>query len=180
MPRRYSISTVVLATIVFTAVIGVGVTQAYSLHGCEYDNNSIEPISYRFYSVGATYETAFTSGQAAWDGTPSPGTFTENSTSLDPEINVTDGDFDMGWYASATWGCNDGLYTGNEVNIKFDTENMAGLSAHEKKIVAEHELGHAYGLADVSTGCRVMRIGTAFTCGTMPAQDDIDGVNAVY
>jgi hypothetical protein len=59
---------------------------------------------------------------------------------------------------------------------------MAGLTAYQKKVVAEHEIGHAYGLGEApQSGCRVMRPGTfKFTCGTMPATDDINGANAIY
>ena len=89
--------------------IGAGLTnkelarrrEAYLPHGCEYDNDSISPISYRFFSVGSLYETAFTSGQARWDAQSVPGYFSEHSSSWDPEINVTDGVYGGGYYALA-------------------------------------------------------------------------------
>lgn len=169
-----------LTSVVLVAVTA-GPVQAFTTHGCEYDNNSITPISYRFYSVNSAFETAFTSAQAAWDGTSAPGYFSEQSWSWDPEINVTDGTYSGTWWAQASWGCSSGLYSGNEVNIKFDTSDMSGLSATEKKIVAMHELGHAYGLGHVTSGCHVMRQGTyKFTCGTMPSSDDVSGVHSIY
>ncbi len=164
------------------SLYGAGAAIAYVTHGCEYDNDSISPVEYRFFSVGSAYETAFKNAEAAWDATASPGHFAEDSSSLDPEINVTDGVFSGSWWALTSWGCNGGLYSGNETNTKFDTDGMADLTATEKKIVAEHEIGDSYGLGDTpQTGCRVMRQGEhKFTCGTMPAADDINGVNAVY
>jgi len=156
---------------------------AYNLHGCEYDNNSISPIQYRFFSVGDNYENASQGAANAWNGVSVPGRFEEHSTSLDPEVNITDGTTSTNLWAFTSWGCNGGRYSGNEVNVEFYTNNMSGLSAYEKKIVAEHELGHAYGLDDTAnqTGCRVMRTGShKFTCGTMPASDDISGVQAIY
>lgn len=162
-------------------VMAAAPASAYAIHGCEYDNNSINPISYRFFSVNAAYEAAFTGAQAAWDGTSAPGYFSEQSCSWDPEINVTDGVYSGTWWAQASWGCNGGLYSGNEVNIKFDTNDMSGLSANEKKIVAMHEIGHAYGLGHMQSGCHVMRQGTyKFTCGAMPSSDDVAGVHAIY
>ena len=58
--------------------------------GCRYDPDSIDPISYRFLSVGSDYETAFTDIEEGWDDTSAPGYFEEYSTSFDPEINVAD------------------------------------------------------------------------------------------
>jgi len=177
LPAAVAGTLIALVMVALTA----GPVQAYTTHGCEYDNNSINPISYRFFSVNSAYETAFTSAQAAWDGTSAPGYFSEQSWSWDPEINVTDGTYSGTWWAYASWSCSSGFYSGNEVNIKFDTSDMSGLSATEKKIVAEHELGHAYGLGHVTSGCHVMRTGSyKFTCGTMPSSNDVAGVQYIY
>jgi hypothetical protein len=155
---------------------------AYVVHNCQYDPDSISPISYKFFDVTSAFQTAFKDGEAAWDATSSPGFFREFPYLVDPEINVTDGSFSGDWLARTTWGCSNGWYSGNEVNIQFDTVDMSDLTAYQKKITAEHELGHAYGLADTpQTGCRVMRQGEyKWTCGSMPAADDINGVNYIY
>ncbi len=155
----------------------------YAFRGCKYDPDTIEPISYRFFSVGSIYETAFKEGEKAWDQTTVPGYFHEHSRSVDPEINVIDSRSSGQWDAMMTGQCptDTGLYEGNEVEIEFNTRKMAPLTAKQKKIVAMHELGHAYGLAHVPDGCRLMRQGAyKFTCGTMPSADDIAGVTALY
>ena len=155
----------------------------YVFSGCKYDPSTIDPISYRFYSVHSDSEEAFKDAEEEWDATAAPGSFVEYSYSLDPEINVTDtarSDDFPAWY---TYECNDntGLYKGNEVNIDFNTNVINSYSANDKKIVAMHEIGHAYGLDHVSFGCRLMRgTGIIYTCLTEPIADDVDGVEALY
>lgn len=64
---------------------------------------------------------------------------------------------------------------------------MSGLSSYQKKLVAEHEIGHAYGLTHVTATCdsaakAVMSQGSIkFSCvGTPRWPDDVSGVNAKY
>ena len=157
---------------------------AYTFTGCKYDSGSISPIQYRFYSVTSTYVTAFQNAQAKWDQTSSPGYFGENSTSLDPEIPVQDGEYSGSFWAQVAWNCDsDGTYSGNEVSyLRFDTWDMRGLSASQREKVAMHELGHAYGLGHVTSSyCRVMEPGTdKFSCNYLPDSDAVNGVNALY
>ena len=155
----------------------------YRLHGCKYSPNSINPIQYRFFSVGSAYERAFKQAEAAWDATSAPGYFEEHSTSWDPEINVTDERRRDSLWAEMTAECysTTGLYLGNEVGIEFNTRIMDGLTAHKKKVIAMHEIGHAYGLDELYEGCRVMRQSyQIFTCLTAPTADDVAGVTALY
>jgi hypothetical protein len=167
-----------LASVVVTA----DSAQAYVVHGCKYDPASIDPISFRFFSVGSLYVTATKSGVSRWNAAAVPGYFQEQSLSPDPEVNVTDGPYGGEWYALTWWGCTSGLYSGNEVNLDWDTVNSAGLTTTQKRDIAIHELGHAYGLADVSGSlCRVMDAAKAVAqCGYFPASDDINGVNYIY
>lgn len=156
---------------------------AYVLGTAHYDPNSINPIQYRFFSVGSLYVTASKSAEAAWDATTAPGYFAESTWSLDPEVNVIDGAYGAGFWAR-TIGADangDHLWDGNEVQVDFNTNGMASLTANQKQIVAEHELGHAYGLNENNGMCCVMQQGNnKFTCGRMPANDDITGVDAIY
>ena len=155
----------------------------YRFQECHYDPDTINPIQYRFFSVGSAYERAFKQAEAAWDATSAPGYFEEHSTSWDPEINVTDEYRRDGSWAQTTVECiiTIGLYYGNEVQIEFNTRIMDGLTAHKKKIIAMHELGHAYGLDELYEGCRLMRQSyQIFACLTAPTADDVAGVTALY
>lgn len=148
------------------------------------DNGSISPIQYKYINITSTMKTAAQAGQSSWDSTSAPGYFGQSTTSVDPEIPIYDGNYSGGWWAQVAWSCSgDGTYSGNEVShMKFDISDMNGLSASEKKLVAAHEFGHAYGLGHTYSGCRVMRQGQhKFTCGISgPASNDVAGVDALY
>jgi hypothetical protein len=157
---------------------------SYTFSGCKYSGSS-PAISYRYFSVSSTFQTAFDQGQYAWDVTPVPGYFYPTSSS-DPMINVYDASSYSGtWWALSSWGCSGGTYTSNETTVKMDAAEMSSLSAYQKKLVLIHELGHVYGLWHSGSGCsssRVMSQGTTkFSCsGTAPWSNDQAGVIARY
>ena len=67
------------------------------------------------------------------------------------------------------------------MNIRYDLSNIGELTDDELVVVSVHELGHAYGLSDQSSLCRVMNIAKALEfCTSFPAADDQNGVNALY
>lgn len=188
---RIAVECLLLGVVVGAMLLSmVSPANAWVLNRCKYAGSD-PTIHYKFYSVTSTYETAFQSGQAAWDATSSPGYFKE-VTGWDPNLEVRDE-----WSSSTKWawvagGCPSGTYqtwNGNETYMTFNTRTMASLSATEKKIVAIHEMGHSYGLAHSSLGCGanrpVMRSDPTWVldnCGdaNAPYPNDVAGVNAQY
>jgi hypothetical protein len=159
--------------------------EAYEYLWSRYDPNSIDPIQYRFFdNCDSSWITAFKDGEAAWDSVDVPGYFQEHSWSFDPEIEVRSGDFgsDFIGATSCVDDNQDGYWDGNENRIWFNTD-YNWLTAFEKKVVAEHELGHAYGLAHEDDICTLMctYAEDVFSCATgTPGSDEIDGVNWIY
>ena len=74
-----------------------------------------------------------------------------------------------------------GLWKSNEVKIDFNTTKMNTRSLNQRKTIAMHEIGHAYGLSHVNTYCRLMKQGAEkFTCASMPRPADVDLVVQLY
>lgn len=152
-------------------------------HGYHYDPATIDPIEYMYFFVGTEYQTALDAAASAWNATSAPGYFQRTNLSLDPEIHVSDSDYDEDWCACCIFVTSgNGIYDGNEVEIRFDTENMAGLTADQKKIVAEHELGHAYGLDELTADHAhvMLQPPQLWWYSNYPASGDIAGVEAIY
>ncbi len=141
----------------------------------------INPIPYSYFSVGSDYITAFDDAADRWNAVNVDPDLEFQGSNTDPQIDVRDG-----WYFGDHWALahtqctSDGTFTGNDVKIEFNTKTMNALNANKKKIVAMHEIGHAYGLAHVSTNCHVMKQGTQkFSCSSLPHANEIAEVNSI-
>ncbi len=174
-----------LATLGALVLLGLvpGISAAIPL-GCRFDTGSINPVSYSFFSVGSDYQTAFNGAANVWNNASVDPELEFQGSNMDPEVDVRDG-----WYFGNQWALahtqcsSDGTFTGNDVKIEFNTKTMDSLSAAQKKLVAMHEIGHAYGLhEDNNNGnCRVMRQGTGkFSCtSSLPHSVEIAEVNSI-
>lgn len=174
---------VIILGLVIGSVTGY-IANAYTVTGCRYSPGSIDPIAYRFFAVSdSSLINASKFGADAWNLTPSPGFFREESISLDPEINITDDLYPSSpFYAVIQFQCTNGYYNGNEVNFIWNNSFSVFLNSNKKRAVASHELGHAYGLDHVTTLCRIMRadVGDMTDCLiSIPQTDDINGAIAV-
>ena len=128
----------------------------------------------------STFQVAVNGARVSWNATSSPGYFSNDQNAPDPKIDIYDRDCWWGDYARMVYLCGvNSIFLGNEVDIKFNTDTMSGLSASDKSKVAMHEMGHAYGLDHVNSGCVVMRkyLSQFKNCSPLPASGDVDGVN---
>ena len=80
--------TAALMTVALLAVLASSAEANYN--GCRYDPDTIDPITYDFYSVELQINTSVRTGEAVWDSTSAPGYFSEDNYASDPEINIYD------------------------------------------------------------------------------------------
>ena len=157
---------------------------AWEPNGCKYGGTN-PTISYWLKSVGTDWTTAVQVGQAAWDAESVPGYFTQ-VYGTPRNIEITDANYAFGAPGQHYGLCQGGVWMQNLSFIELDTSYLAGYTAYKEKVVAIHELGHAYGLAhETYTNCTipsVMVYSLAFICApfTPPWLDDVNGVNAIY
>lgn len=167
----------------FGLMIGTS-ANAYTSLGCTYAPGTINPISFRFYSVGdSSLVTSTKYGVGAWNSTSAPGNFQETTTSLDPEVNVTDDSYPTdGFYAKVFFTCINGHFSGNEVNLIWNNPKVGTRTLSQKYRIATHELGHAYGLDHLNSGCHIMRYDVGFMTDCLrstPSSDDVAGATAL-
>ena len=87
-----------------------------------------------------------------------------------------------------SYGCSSGVFSSHEGKIYFNDVHMPN-STYAKKVVAVHELGHAYGLDEEYMSCystpKVMEQGSekwslVGNCSSSPPwADDVNGWDAV-
>jgi len=99
----------VLGFAAFVSMFAIGPSRpadAYVLNGCKFAGTNPQ-ITYGFDGVTTTWQTAFNSGQAAWDA-ESPGWGGWFTASTPANIPVWDASYDASWLGLASGGCDSG------------------------------------------------------------------------
>ena len=188
MAVRFSVMAVSGGLLAAAFFLAHAPAEAYNPSGCKFSGSN-PTIDYRFYGLPSIYQSAFNSGQSAWDSTAAPGYFNYAPNDPSPNIEVRSTwstSTNVAW-TGGSCGSN-GVWNGNKVGITFNERFLDDDSTTERKLTAIHELGHAYGLNHETKSCNmkaVMYKNSRWVwnnCGDpyAPYADDISGVIWVY
>ena len=151
---------------------------AYTTEGGRWNNTPTSGccaqigLQFNHFTMGYDHD-GVTNGAIAWDDSPANVTFNFGSGALTAQDTTNCG---AGWDGQTQYSINIfGYFQYANVYLNYClTQNE---SAYQIQSVAAHELGHAIGL-DHAPGCVIMEDGGY--CTDVPAQDDVNGVNALY
>jgi hypothetical protein len=187
LQRTVQIAAVTAFVVGASLVVTPNSASAYTLIGCKFGETS---VTYEYYWVG-DYATPTANAIAAWNnkGSAVPGSITANTSASGAHIafNRISSSLDHWAFMSST--CNSsGNWTNWDTYIEYNDVTMLTLTTGQRQRVIEHEIGHAYGLNHMPSGCgathAVMVQGTSkWACswtGTSPWTDDVNGVAHIY
>ena len=184
-PGRWRTVGLVLAATGLSATFGVARADAYYLNGCKWGTTSI-----KFYvpSPLVSY-TSWWNGANSWSGLQAQYVAGTSSSHHVYGNNENRGNTVIWTGATRTKGtvqsppsCTGGFFSAGQVEvvINWSLVTTYGYSSSQIRMVAAHELGHAFGLAhNPDSLARLMYPYDSRTVIT-PQTDDKAGVNAIY
>jgi len=153
----------------------------------------------RFGETSVTYDTGIVldylprieAAIDAWNdkGSAVPGAIKPSSSTAGAHIFFYRISSSFSYWAATEGDCNsNGNWKSGDVSIQLNDATMTALANGQRRRVIEHEIGHAYGLAHMPSGCSathaVMVQGESkWNCGwtgVSPWADDVNGVAAIY
>ena len=190
-----------LAAAVLAVLTGGSPAQAYSLLGCRFAGSK-PVVQYNPVDLGP-YTQDLESAVADWNRAARvPGRFVREAPPagrgrpparlvIGRVTSVIDAWAWIGHPSSRPPRCMGGKvqrHPRNTAQIHLNDTTISGLAPQERRLVLQHELGHALGLGHASAKCRgrpaIMAQGPAkWRCrwpGTPPWRDDRDGVRHLY
>ena len=169
--RRAFAAVVVAGVAAGVSIAGATAAEAYTYTGCKWSSVS---VLYNDTTSGVN-RTAFEAGASQWSA----------KTDVNMSSNTGAANFFFNAAAAGTngndgassWTCNSGKYF--NVGSTINTTYTNGYSAVNRQKVATHEIGHGLGLqhSNINT---IMYYASHLSNVSVPASDDINGINALY
>lgn len=168
---------IISVCLVFLLVVGfASIASAYSLWTYGYADPDID---YESSGVGSIYLDAMSDAKYEWNHVNVPCSVSSSDASYNYLYTFTSGAY-YGLYESLAQSNDDPQHRTTWFRIGMNSILFPNMSETERQSVCVHELGHAMGLYDLSSGTAIMSTNRDRSTIYSPRLDDIYGVNASW
>jgi hypothetical protein len=144
------------------------------------DGYADSDIDYQNYGVGSIYLNAMSSAMSAWNNAYCDCTVSSSAGSYNPLVTFTSGGTVYGFYQILAQSDADPYHKTTWFRIGMNSDLFPSMSTNARKSTCVHELGHAMGLNDLTSGTAIMNVNRNRDSIYNPQSDDINGVNASW